>query len=207
MKTEIKNTRLLAAVMFIDIVGYTALMQKDENRAIYLRSQKRSIVEAEVSKHRGTVIQYYGDGALIIFRSSYLAVKSAIQIQSQLLKKEVPARIGIHSGEIVRDAEGVYGNAVNIASRIESLSLPGGILISEHVFEEIKNHQEIATRPAGKFHLKNIEQPLRIYAINFRQSAAFPRVVRQKWEGMVSTNINTELIRPYISNINAGLLN
>lgn len=207
MKTETKNQRHLAAVMFVDMVGYTALMQEDENRAIRLRTRKRRVVESAVYGNQGKVIQYYGDGVLVIFSSSYRAVKSAIQIQSQLQKQEIPVRIGIHLGEIVRDSEGIYGSAVNIASRIESLSLPGGILISGNVFAEIKNHREIAFRPVGEFDLKNVEKPVRIYAIAHQKSVAVPDTIKQRWSEMVSTGTRKELIGPYLSNMNAGLLN
>lgn len=207
MKTETKNQRHLAAVMFVDMVGYTALMQEDENRAIDLRSRKRRIMGTAVSCYQGKVIQYYGDGALIIFSSSYRAVKSAIQMQGRLKQQQIPVRIGIHSGEIVRDSEGAYGSAVNIASRIESLSLTGAILISGKVFDEIKNHREITFRPVGAFDLKNVEKPVRIYAIAHQKSVMMPNAIKQRWREMVSAGTRKELIGPYLSNMHAGLLN
>ena len=207
MNTEYKNHRFLAAVMFVDMVGYTALMQEDESRAIRLRTLKRRIMESSVAGHQGKVVQYYGDGALIIFSSSYRAVKSAIQMQSRLQKHEIPVRIGIHLGEIVKDKEGVYGSAVNVASRIESLSLPGGILISGKVLAEIKNHREITCSPVGEFDLKNIEKPVSIYAIAHQKSLTVPDTIRQRWTEMVSAGTRKELISPYISNMHSGLLN
>lgn len=206
MKTRTKNQRHLAAVMFVDMVGYTALMQEDESRAIHLRTRKRRIVEAAVSGHQGRVIQYYGDGALVIFSSSYRAVKSAIQMQSQLQKQEIPVRIGIHLGEIVRDSEGVYGSAVNIASRIESLSLPGGILISDKVYDEIKNHAEIKTASVGTYGLKHVDRSVKIYAVK-NQAVVSSAGINERWDKILSKRIEMELIQPVLSNINAGLLN
>lgn len=208
MKSSIQHHhRLLAAVMFIDIVGYSALMQKDESCALNIRNLKRSIVEAEAYSYQGKVIQYYGDGALLIFSSSYLAVKSAIRIQTVLQEKRIPVRIGIHSGEIVRDNEGIYGNAVNIASRLESLSSPGGILISGKVFYEIKNHTEITAMPVGKFDLKNIEQPVLIYSVSTLRSEVASNPVINIWYNELSNSVKMQLIRPYLSNMYAGLLN
>ena len=137
------QTRQLAAIMFTDMVGYTALMQEDEELAISNRVRHKQVFEEMVPKFNGKILQYYGDGTLCIFSSALFAVQCAIEIQQQLRRPpEIPVRIGIHSGDIVYDAEGIYGDGVNVASRVESLSVPGGIFISEKVFDEIKNQWE-----------------------------------------------------------------
>lgn len=161
-----KNTRRLAAVMFTDIVGYTATMQEDEKKANKQRDQHRRVLEKRASEFEGQVLHYYGDGALTIFNSAYNAVMSAIEIQRTLAKSGLPLRIGIHIGDIAYNSTDVYGAAVNIAARLESLSVAGGILISEKVVEEIKNHRQIKTTALGAFELKNVQQPVQIYSVS-----------------------------------------
>ena len=152
--------------MFTDMVGYTALMQKDEQLAKSQRDRHRSVLTKYIALHNGEILQYYGDGTLTIFNSAIEAVNAAIEIQLDLKNEPtVPLRIGIHLGDIVYDEEGVYGDGVNISSRIESLSAAGGILISEKINDEIKNHPEIKSQSLGRFHLKNVLKPVEIFAI------------------------------------------
>lgn len=158
--------RMLASVMFTDMVGYTSLMQEDEEKAKFLRDRYRKVLEDKVFEHLGKVIQYFGDGALAIFGSVIESVNCAKEIQIELLKDpKVNIRIGIHSGEIVYDDEGVYGDTVNIASRIESLSKGGCVLFSSKVNDELKNHAEFRTKSLGLFELKNVKYPIEIFAL------------------------------------------
>ena len=113
MATE---TRQLAAVMFTDMVGYTALMQQNETLAIQKKERFRKCFEESISRHNGKVIQYYGDGALSMFSSALHAVRSAIETQTQYLQEpRIDARIGIHTGEIMTDGAGSFGDGVNVA--------------------------------------------------------------------------------------------
>ena len=133
-------TRQLAAIMFTDMEGYTALMQKNEQAAIERRTRHREVFEKAMSDHGGKIIQYYGDGTLSIFTSAIHAVNAAVAMQLLFRKTpQVPLRIGIHIGDITVDDSGVYGDGVNIASRIESFAVAGSVFISDKVFDEIKN--------------------------------------------------------------------
>ena len=115
-------TRQLAAIMFTDMEGYTALMQKNEQVAIERRNRHREVFEKAMADHGGKIIQYYGDGTLSIFTSAIHAVNAGVAMQLLFRKApQVPLRIGIHIGDITIDDSGVYGDGVNIASRIESL--------------------------------------------------------------------------------------
>ena len=164
--TTFHGQRKLGAVMFADMTGYTAMMQEDEAHAKLLRQRQRKTLDALIPAHHGTILQYFGDGTLSIFDSSADAVRCGIAIQNELQKEpRVKLRIGIHSGDVVYDSEGIYGDCVNIASRIESLSVPGAVLFSAKVYDEIKNQRDIKTKPIGKFHLKNVKQPLEVYAV------------------------------------------
>ncbi len=161
-----KGTRQLAAIMFADMVGYTGLMQADEGEARAQRDKHREVVSAAVGEHHGEILQYYGDGTLSIFASAVEAVECAVQVQRAVARESIiPLRIGVHTGDIVHDAEGVFGDGVNVAARIESLAAPGGIAVSGKVFDEIKNHPSIAAIPLGAVPLKNVEHPVPVFAI------------------------------------------
>lgn len=158
---------MLASVMFTDMVGYTSIMQENEETAKLLRDRYRKILEEKVFEHLGKVIHYFGDGALTIFGSVIESVICAKELQSELLKEpKVNLRIGIHAGEIVYDDFGVYGDTVNIASRIESLSKGGCVLFSSKINDELKNHTEFKTKSLGLFELKNVKFPIEIFALN-----------------------------------------
>src|SRR5215470_568068 len=149
---RMQATRQLAAIMFTDMEGYTALMQKNEQEAIERRNRHRHVFEKAMADHEGKIIQYYGDGTLSIFSSAIHAVNAGVAMQ--LLFREtprVPLRIGIHIGDIAVDDSGVYGDGVNIASRIESFAVAGSVFISDKVFDEIKNQSAINTISMGVF--------------------------------------------------------
>lgn len=156
--------RRLAVVMFTDMAGYTALMQRDEAAAVRSRERHRRALELHVTGRGGELLQYFGDGSLSVFHSSLEAVESAIEIQRGL-GGEPPLRIGLHLGEIAYDEQGAYGDAINIAARLEALSVPGGILVSEKVFDDIRRHPRLAAVPRGSVRLKNVGEPVRTYAI------------------------------------------
>jgi adenylate cyclase len=158
--------RQLAAILFADMTGYTALMQENEHLARQKRSRLKQVLEETVQRHNGRILQYYGDGSLTIFNSAVDSIRCSISIQQQLqLDPKVELRMGIHTGDVIMEEESVYGDGVNLASRIESLAVPGGIFISEKVFDEIKNHNDFRTQEMGYFELKNVKEPIRVFAI------------------------------------------
>ena len=161
------KTRQLAAIMFTDIQGYTALMQQDEKRAIEIRERHREIFNNTTKKFNGKILQYYGDGTLSIFNSAVDAVNCAIRMQLAFQQEPViPVRIGIHLGDIIYSDEEIIGDGVNVASRIESLAVPGSIFISDKVYDEIKNQPKIQTQSLKTFELKNVERPVEVFAIS-----------------------------------------
>ncbi len=158
--------RRLAAIMFTDIVGYSSMMQKDEELANRMRLRHREVFERLHDRFDGKILQYYGDGTLSIFPSAASAVECGVALQ-QALKKEppVPIRIGIHTGDITFSQEEAYGDGVNVASRIEALCVPGGVFISGKVYDDIKNHPRLRAKPMGAFQLKNIREEVPVYAV------------------------------------------
>ena len=159
--------RQLAAILFADMTGYTSLMQENEQLARLKRRRLKEVLESSVGQFNGKILQNYGDGSLSIFSSAIDSVSCAIHIQ-HLLQQEpkVELRMGIHTGDVIIEEEAIYGDGVNLASRIESLAVPGGIFISEKVHDEIKNQQNISTREMGYFELKNVKQAVRVFAIS-----------------------------------------
>ena len=161
-----KIKRRLAAIMFTDMVGYSALMQKDEEIAGRLRDRHREVFVRNTAAYGGEILQYYGDGTLSIYPSASAAVECAVDIQREL--KQAPTvslRIGIHTGDISYGDEDIFGDGVNIASRIETLCVPGGIFFSSKVHDDIKNLPAIQTRSIGPFKLKNIANEIEIFAV------------------------------------------
>jgi len=160
------QNRQLAAIMFTDIEGYTALMQQDEKRAISVRNRHRDVFENTTLQHKGKIIQYFGDGTLSVFKSTVEAVDCAIAIQQAFQKDPViPVRIGIHVGDIVYTEEDIIGDAVNVASRIESCAVAGSILVSDKVHDQIRSHTHIKARFLDAYELKNVTSALPLFAI------------------------------------------
>jgi adenylate cyclase len=160
------QSRQLAAILFTDIAGYTAIMQQNEQHAIKLVKRHRVVLEKAVSDYEGDVIEYFGDGSLCIFSSVTEAMHCALQIQQQLKTEPlVPLRIGLHIGEIVIEDGKVMGDGVNLASRIQSLGKAGSILFSKEIFDKIRNHHEFQTIRLGRFQLKNVAEPMEVFAL------------------------------------------
>ena len=125
----LSQQRQLAAILFTDIVGYTASMQKDEARAVAIVRRYIAVLQKAVSGHQGVIVNDYGDGSLCTFSSATQAVKCALAIQQQLRSDpSVPLRIGLHIGEIFFEEGKVMGDGVNVASRIQSLGKANTIL-------------------------------------------------------------------------------
>jgi len=158
--------RRLAAIMFTDIVGYTALMGRDEQKAFKLLEKNRLLQKPLIEKHRGTLLKEIGDATLASFQSVYDAIRCAEEIiLASLNEPGLSLRIGVHEGEVVfRDGD-VYGDGVNIAARIQELAVPNSVLISDSVHEEIKNKSDIQAKYLGRIQLKNDSKVREIFAI------------------------------------------
>jgi adenylate cyclase len=189
------STRQLAAIMFTDMVGYTALMQKDEQLAAKKKERHKKVLENSINKFKGRILQYYGDGSVSIFNSTIEGVNCAIEIQEEfVLDPKVDVRIGIHTGDIVLEEEGIYGDGVNIASRIESIAVAGGVFISEKVYDDIKNQKHIETHEIGFFELKNVKEPIRVFAIS---NPGFPVPSRNELKGKLNQTTNRLAVLPF----------
>jgi adenylate cyclase len=164
---QMSSSRQLAAIMFTDIEGYSAMMQQSEQKAILIKDRHREILQKEHKKFNGRIIHYYGDGTVSVFQSAVQAVRCALAMQQEFCQPpEVPVRIGLHIGDIVFDEEQVFGDGVNLASRIESLGISGCVLLSDRVNEEINNHPELKTVSVGIYQFKNIARMVEVFALD-----------------------------------------
>jgi len=157
--------------MFTDIVGYTALMGKDEQKAFELLNQNRQIQKPIIEQYNGKWIKELGDGIMASFSTVLDAVTAAIKIQEACnAAKNFKLRIGIHLGEVIFENDDVFGDGVNIASRIQAIANPGSVYISQSVYNNIANKKGIATHFVKTEHLKNVKEPVRIYEVRIKQT-------------------------------------
>jgi len=160
------HSRQLAAIMFTDIVGYTAMMGRNEEKALQLLQKNRQIHKPLIEKFHGKWIKEMGDGVLAQFDSAYNATKCAIEIQQKARREfKGELRIGLHIGEIIIENNDIFGDGVNVASRIESIADPGGIYISEAIHNALRNRTDIKTNYLGKIPLKNVDEPAKIFYV------------------------------------------
>ena len=173
--------RQLAAIMFTDIVGYTAMMQADEQKAVAVIKHYNSTLEKLVAQFNGQVLNYYGDGSLCIFPNATDAANCSLAVQKELKNEPVvPLRIGLHIGEVFFEDAKALGDGVNVASRVQSLGQENNILVSGEFYDKIKNNSSITSVSLGHFEFKNVERPLEVFALT-NEGLFVPQ--RSKMEG------------------------
>jgi predicted ATPase/class 3 adenylate cyclase len=158
--------RRLVAVMFTHMVGYTAMIQADERLALDKRDRYMSALASHHDAFGGTIVQRLGDGTMSMFPSALDAVLAAVAVQRELAAHEVPIRVGVHVGDVIVEPERLTGDAVNIAARIESFAVPGGVMLSDSAYEQIKNLRDIGAVHLGRFMLKNVGRPFELYGVS-----------------------------------------
>jgi len=167
--TEQRVQRRLATILAADVVGYSALMERDEE-ATYAEFErlKRELIEPSLSRHEGRLIKTTGDGALAEFASPLAAMRCAVEIQDHLASGSSPLRlrVGLNLGDVIVGQDGdLYGDGINIAVRLERIADPGGILISEKVHSEVDGKLDVGFEDRGEQQLKNISKPVRAHAV------------------------------------------
>jgi class 3 adenylate cyclase/TolB-like protein len=179
------QTRQLAAIMFTDIAGYTALMGNNEQKAFELLKKNRELQKPIIEQYNGRWIKELGDGVMASFNTVSDAVNAAIKIQETCnATRDFQLSIGIHQGEIIFENNDIYGDAVNIASRIQSLGVPGSVLFSKKITDEIRNKSEFQLTSLGSFEFKNVEEPIEVFALS---NPAFVVPRREDLRGKLKT--------------------
>jgi len=164
--------------MFTDIAGYTRMTQANESAALELLEEHRGVLRPIISAHGGVEVKTIGDAFLIEFKSALNAVTCGVEMQRKMAERNstVPGprrlqiRVGIHLGDVVHSAGDVYGDAVNVASRVEPLAEAGGVCITQQVYENIRNKTELQIAKVGEVELKNVELPMAIYSVKLQES-------------------------------------
>src|SRR5688572_8607004 len=175
------QARQLAAIMYTDIVGYTAMMQANEQKAVAVIKHYNSTLEKLAQQFNGQVLNYYGDGSLGIFPSATDALNCSLALQKELKNEPaVPLRIGLHIGEVFFEDAKALGDGVKVASRVQSLGQENTILVSGEIHDKIKNNPSFSTVSLGQFNFKNVDKPLEIFAVS-NEGLFIPQ--RRKMEG------------------------
>jgi len=160
------QVRQLAAIMFTDIAGYTAMMEADEQKTVAVIKHYNAALENLVKQNAGQVLNYYGDGSLCIFHSATDAANCSLALQEELKEAPVvPLRIGLHIGEVFFEDTKALGDGVNIASRVQSLGQANTILVSAEFYDKIKNNSTFKSVSLGNFNFKNVTHPLQVFAL------------------------------------------
>ncbi len=179
------KNRKLAAILFADIVGYTALMQKDEITANQNLEKFHQTLNEIVGQYKGQIINNYGDGCVCSFDSAVDAMQCAKEIQITFqTDPKVPVRIGLHSGDVFFKEDNVYGDSVNIASRIESLGVAGAVLFSKRIKRDIANQTEFKVQSLGEFDFKNVEKTMEVFGLA-NDGLVIPNQTEMKGKGQL----------------------
>ena len=167
--------RRLAAILAADVAGYSRLIGADEEGTLaQLKAFRKTLVDPTIAKHRGRIVKTTGDGMLVEFASAVDAARCAVEIQRDMADenteipqfKRIEFRIGIHLGDIILDDNDIFGDGVNIAARLESIAVPGGISISRAVHDQVRDRINVCFDDKGEIALKNIARPLQVFAIS-----------------------------------------
>jgi TolB-like protein/class 3 adenylate cyclase/Flp pilus assembly protein TadD len=192
------SSRRLAAILAADVAGYSRLMGADEEGTLErLKALRREFVDPKIAEHQGRIVKTTGDGLLVEFASVVDALRCAAEIQKALAEgnavlppdRRIEFRIGIHQGDIIVEDGDIFGDGVNVAARLEGLAEPGGICVSARVREDAAGKLDLAFRDLGEQQLKNIERPVRAYAVGATVSPARSRPRRIGTTGLVAAPI------------------
>jgi adenylate cyclase len=167
--------RRLAAILLADVVGYSRLMNADEEGThVGLLSCRREVMEPKIREHRGRVVKNTGDGALVEFASAVDAVRCALEVQEAMMtrnagvprSRRIDLRVAVNLGDVIVEPEDIYGHAVNLVARLEGLAAPGGICISADIWRHVRGTVAAEFVDLGERQLKNIADPVHVFAVS-----------------------------------------
>jgi adenylate cyclase len=194
---EERAKRKLSGILSADAVGYSRLMEKDEESTIRTLADSKELMVNLIQQYRGRVVDAPGDNLLAEFGSVVDATECAVKIQQELKAKnaELPEkrrmdfRIGVNLGDVIEEADRIYGDGVNIAARLEGLALPGGICISRTAYDHVKNKLELGYEYLGEHSVKNITEPVRVYRVLMEPEAVGKVIGEKRLLGRISRKI------------------
>jgi len=160
------SKRRVQTIVFADIVGYTTMMRQDECAAFKALTNYKALVHAQVPTYQGSIQQFYGDGCFATFAEAAPALRCAQVLQKACAEADIPVRIGLHLGEVVEEEEHIYGESINVASRIESMGLAGTVLLSDKVRESLPPSTDLPCQSLGIFAFRNVETPIEVFALS-----------------------------------------
>jgi TolB-like protein/class 3 adenylate cyclase len=179
--SEGRVERRLAAILAVDVAGYSRLMGEDEEGTLAaLRAVRRELGDPKIAEHRGRIVKTTGDGLLVEFASVVDAVRCAVEVQREMIARNAAApaerriefRMGINVGDILIEDGDIFGDGVNIAARLEALAEPGGICLSAAAHEQVRDRLDIAFDDLGEQQVKNITRPVRVFRVALTHPAA-----------------------------------
>jgi adenylate cyclase len=182
--SETGVSRRLTTILAADVVGYSRLMAADEEGTLAaLKAQRREVVEPKLETYGGRIVKLMGDGVLMEFASVVEAVTYAVEIQREVARRNggvpedrrITYRVGLNIGDIIVDGDDIYGDGVNIAARLEGLAEPGGICVAQNVYNQVKAKVDLAFEDLGEKQVKNIPEPIRVYAVKLAEGGSVAR--------------------------------
>ena len=175
---ESQNIRQILAIMVTDIVDYTETMNNDEQKAWEYLKKQRTLIPPMISKMNGHMFKEMGDGTFSKFKSAIDAVQCAVKIQEEAINNELPIRIAVHLGDVMDDGVDVIGTGVNIASRINSLAETGNIVISEDVWRQIRNQENMDATSLGQKDIKGFHQTVEVFELTYNPDGTITKKVK-----------------------------
>ena len=172
--------RKLTAILSADVVGYSRLMDDNEEATVRTLNAYRDSMKALIQQHRGRVVDTTGDNLLAEFTSVVDALNCSVKVQQEFAERntDLPSerrmefRIGVNVGDVIEEEGRIYGDGVNIAARVESLAEAGGICITGRAYDQVKNKLEFGYQYLGEHNVKNIPEPVRVYKVLMEPEAA-----------------------------------
>src|SRR6266478_438915 len=168
------QTRRLAAILATDLAGYSRLMGADEEGTLErLKALRRELLDPQIALHHGRIVKTTGDGLLVEFASVVDAVRCAVEVQQAMAERNtglgadncIELRIGINLGDVIVEGDDLYGDGVNIAARVEALTDPGGVFVSNTVYDHVRDRLPFVFEDLGEQQVKNIARPVRVYRV------------------------------------------
>ena len=168
------QTRRLAAILAADVAGYSRLMEADEEGTLErLKALRHELLDPKIAEHHGRIVKTTGDGMLVEFASVVDALRCGVAVQQAMPEREtsvagdnrIELRIGINLGDVIVEGDDLYGDGVNIAARIEALADPGGVFVSNIVYDQVRDRLPFVFNDLGEQQVKNISRPVRVYRV------------------------------------------